>query len=684
MTPAADVGHSIGAALAVTTAMNGRSTIDSDLETRPDPDGDIDIYQFNFQSGERLVIDLAASFSHGDAPGAIMRLFNSAGQELSFEYESPSSTEGRIEFTAPFNGVYFLGVSDIFHGNYNALTGEQSSPETPAEGFPTGDYQLHIRRLAADATILTGIAATADRGIPAHATLASANTGQVITLTGSGLRVGEQVVFITDTERVVAPLAVSANGSSLTVRVPADAVSGVVRLSAEAVGVFLQIVPTLDEMEIAGFAFRGERALGKSGSGLDSPATIHFGNVGFEFPSDVRNIGLNPRGVPVGPLTITTPGGTSAPFAGPDLVSTAALAASGVPADPSLPSANPGQTISLAGSRFTVFERFVRSATVVVFQTIDEAGNRREWLAEPTSVNPDGTQLTVVVPLNAVTGTIGVLGDPDGTTIVLQIVPVVSSVAVGGAGVVEVKGKGLIEGSALYRFGVREVLDGSISGSGVDVVGANDTAKVTLSALGSGSLTVTTAGGTSAPLPFGALMSVLPAPVPRMLFWDDASASQITPVTLRPYIAEALARFAMAGVTPERLRSAQSATWQVTELPGNNLGLFTNNTIVLDRNAAGFGWYIDSTPADDSEFTTPGNQGEQDRMDLLTVVMHELGHLLGLEHDGEGVMAEMLAAGGRRTEYDYEPLADQVFAQWVGQSCRAAVLSRAGEFGHPG
>src|SRR5262249_9525105 len=53
----------------------------------------------------------------------------------------------------------------------------------------------------------------------------------------------------------------------------------------------------------------------------------------------------------------------------------------------------------------------------------------------------------------------------------------------------------------------------------------------------------------------------------------------------------------------------------------------------------------DATPWEDSEFSTPGDQGEQNRMDLLTVLMHELGHVLGLDHDDDGVMGESLAAG---------------------------------------
>src|SRR5262245_43682443 len=84
------------------------------------------------------------------------------------------------------------------------------------------------------------------------------------------------------------------------------------------------------------------------------------------------------------------------------------------------------------------------------------------------------------------------------------------------------------------------------------------------------------------------------------------------------------------------------------DLPGGLLGLAGGNTIYLDINATGWGRFVDQTPGGGSEFTAPGNQGEQPRRDLRSVVIHELGHRLGFGHSAGGVMGELLTAGTRR------------------------------------
>jgi hypothetical protein len=82
---------------------------------------------------------------------------------------------------------------------------------------------------------------------------------------------------------------------------------------------------------------------------------------------------------------------------------------------------------------------------------------------------------------------------------------------------------------------------------------------------------------------------------------------------------------------------------------------------VIDLDAAGFGWFVDATPYDNSEFEVTVDTGKLKStgtsdafgaMDLLTVVSHEIGHLLGFDHGDSSLMTESLATGVR-----LEPLA---------------------------
>jgi hypothetical protein len=91
---------------------------------------------------------------------------------------------------------------------------------------------------------------------------------------------------------------------------------------------------------------------------------------------------------------------------------------------------------------------------------------------------------------------------------------------------------------------------------------------------------------------------------------------------------------------------------RVADLGGGTLGLASGRTIWLDASAAGFGWFIDHTPRNDSEFLQAGNQGAQGRIDLLSVLVYEVGHLLGAVPGLDGVMIDILGPGVRRKPGD--------------------------------
>ncbi len=92
---------------------------------------------------------------------------------------------------------------------------------------------------------------------------------------------------------------------------------------------------------------------------------------------------------------------------------------------------------------------------------------------------------------------------------------------------------------------------------------------------------------------------------------------------------------------------------------GQATGIGANAQITLDTNAAGHGWYIDYTPYLNDQYlptsnplewiARPGSEAEG-KMDLLTVLLHEYGHALGLDHsaDGHDLMAATLQPGVRR------------------------------------
>jgi hypothetical protein len=88
------------------------------------------------------------------------------------------------------------------------------------------------------------------------------------------------------------------------------------------------------------------------------------------------------------------------------------------------------------------------------------------------------------------------------------------------------------------------------------------------------------------------------------------------------------------------------------------LGMAFGNALWLDANAAGWGWLVDPTRHNESDPTTPGHKVEINRIDLPTVLKHELSYVVDWEHRDSGGMAETQPAGTRRVPSSDSDLVD--------------------------
>lgn len=142
--------------------------------------------------------------------------------------------------------------------------------------------------------------------------------------------------------------------------------------------------------------------------------------------------------------------------------------------------------------------------------------------------------------------------------------------------------------------------------------------------------------------------------------------NELTQLTLQPIIEEGIARWQRSTDVDLRGR-LERVNFRISSLSDNVLATTHQDTITIDADAAGRGWFIDSTPADDDEFSPGSISGElrsngtdssEIQFDLLTVVMHELGHILGLGHDepASPVMQATLIEGVRRLPAPHETL----------------------------
>ena len=149
----------------------------------------------------------------------------------------------------------------------------------------------------------------------------------------------------------------------------------------------------------------------------------------------------------------------------------------------------------------------------------------------------------------------------------------------------------------------------------------------------------------------------------RCVFATRLGQVQLSPIELQGFVSDQ-SSWLRAAQLSALLANASESLAPFQDLPGTALGQTTGEglsaQITLDTNAAGHGWYIDPTPLDNSDdylatsdptvWKAKADSAAAGKMDMLSVLLHEYGHALGLEHSGNGAdfMAASLQPGMRK------------------------------------
>jgi hypothetical protein len=120
-----------------------------------------------------------------------------------------------------------------------------------------------------------------------------------------------------------------------------------------------------------------------------------------------------------------------------------------------------------------------------------------------------------------------------------------------------------------------------------------------------------------------------------------AAGRDVTPLTqaqLQPVVAEAQALWLASGLTSDQQAALSVADVEIATPAAGQIATTIGHQVWIDPTAGGHGWFLDLNPSDAPVFApvagrefqaVPGSAAARE-VDLLTVVAHELGHILGL------------------------------------------------------
>lgn len=147
--PFADLDDSLAEAISLGTA----STTPKILSDSISPDTDVDMYKIVVANGQMVDFDVDTTLNGPGGLGSFLRLFDSAGTEISWNNDglAPGDTglgyDAYIRYTFASGGTYYVSVSNNTNTLFNAVTGDG---DKAGGSNSTGSYTLTATAIADD------------------------------------------------------------------------------------------------------------------------------------------------------------------------------------------------------------------------------------------------------------------------------------------------------------------------------------------------------------------------------------------------------------------------------------------------------------------------------------------------------------------------------------------------------